>query len=293
MRIGLAEIGSHPSEDVVSHLILLTDGRTYGDDQACLAAAERAGKRGIGISAMGIGEDWNDDLLDGIASRSGGTSAYVASPSQVRAFLEKRVRSLASVFATGLVLNVRSAPGVRVESAFQTSPSLERLQLLDGMTRLGALEIDTSRMILLELAVERRSPGEHRLLQIELSGDVPGLDRRNERLIQDIWCTFTDEEVSPSQEEVSPAILNALRRTTLYRMQEQAWSALEEGHIDRATSQLEMVATRLLDLGEKRLAQAAMLEAENITKRGNPTAKGRKRIKYGTRSLDVGRGSYD
>ncbi len=293
MRIGLAKLGSHPSEDVVSHLILLTDGRTYGDDHACLAAAERAGNRGIGISAMGIGEDWNDDLLDEIASRSGGVSAYVASPRQVRTLLEKRVRSLGAVFATGLILNVRSAPGVRVEGAFQTSPSLEYLHLSDGTTRLGALEIDASRMVLLEIAVEKRAPGDHRLLQVELSADVPALDQRNERLKRDIWCTFTDEQVSPSEEEVPPAILNALSRATLYRMQEQAWSALEEGHIDRATSQLEMVATRLLDLGERRLAQAAMLEAENITKKGNPTAKGRKRIKYGTRSLDLGRGTND
>jgi len=293
IRFGLAEIGAYPGQDVVNHLILLTDGRTYGDDRACLAAADRAGKRGIGISTMGIGEDWNDDLLDEIASRSGGTSAYIASPSQVRTLLEKRIRSLGSVFATGLNLTVRSAAGVRVESAFQTSPSLERLHLSDGMTRLGALEIDAPRKVLLEIVVERRSPGEHRLLQVELTADVPGLDLKSERLKRDIWCTFTEEEVSPREVKVPPAILNALSRTTLYRMQEQAWSALEEGQVDRATSQLEMVATRLLDLGEERLARAALLEAEHITKRGNPTAEGRKRIKYGTRSLDTGRKAYD
>ncbi len=291
MRAGLKELGTY--EDVVSHLILLTDGRTYGDDEACVAEAERAGERDIGISVMGIGEDWNDDLLDEIASRSGGTSAYIASPGQVRTLLQRKIRSLGSVFATGLILTVRSADGVRVESAFQTSPSLEHLHLSGGSTRLGSVGVDTTLRVLCEICVEGRSPGEHRLLQIELNGDVPYLDRRNERLKRDVWCVFTDDELSQSEEEVPAAILSALRRITLYRMQEQAWSALEEGEIDRATRQLEMVATRLLDMGEKRLARAAMLEAENISRKGNPTNQGRKRIKYGTRSLNVGRKAYD
>jgi len=293
IRTGLGELETYWSPAVVSHLILLTDGRTYGDDEACVAAAESAGDRGIGITAMGIGEDWNDDLLDEVASRTGGASVYIASPGQVRTLLRNRVRSLGSVFAKGLVLTVRNADGVRVESAFRTSPSLERLHLSDGMTRLGSMGVDKLMKVLLEIAVERRSPGEHRLLQIELSGDVPYLDRRNERLKRDIWCVVTEDELSSDEEAVPPALLSALSRVTLYRMQEQAWSALEDGRVDRATCQLEMVATRLLDIGEKRLAQAAMLEAEHIAEKGIATGGGRKRIKYGTRSLDVGRRAND
>ncbi len=287
IHAGLGKVGTYESKDVVSHLILLTDGRTYGDDEACVAAAKEAGERGIAITAMGIGEDWNDELLDDIASRSGGSSAYIASPGQVRTLLRKKVHSLGSVFATGLTLTVRSAEGVRVEAAFQTSPTLERLHLSDGTTRLGSLSVETPMRILLEVGIGRRVSGEHRLLQIELNGDVPYLDRRDQRLKRDVWCTFTDHEQNRSEAEVPSTILSALSRVTLYRMQEQAWAALEEGRIDQATSQLEMVATRLLDMGEERLARAAMLEAEHIARRGNSTSLGRKRIKYGTRSIDV------
>jgi Ca-activated chloride channel family protein len=290
IRAGLGEVGTYQSQDVVSHLILLTDGRTYGDDEACVAAAEWAGEKRIGITAMGIGEDWNDDLLDEIASRSGGTSAYIASPSQIRTLLQNRIRSLGSVFVTGLDLALRSADGVHVESAFQTSPSLERLHLSDGTVRLGSLQGQAPTRILLEVGIEGRPPGEHRLLQIELKGAVPYLDRRDERLRRSIWCTFTDDRTAQGEDKAPTAILSALSRVTLYRMQEQAWSALEDGRIDRATSQLEMVATRLLDMGQERLARAAMLEAKHIAKRGDSTSRGRKRIKYGTRNIDVGRG---
>ncbi|MGD2105239.1 MAG: VWA domain-containing protein [Anaerolineae bacterium] len=293
LTAGLEELGAYRRRDAVGHLILLTDGRTYGDDEACIAAAEEAAQRGIGITAMGIGTDWNDELLDEIASRTGGTSAYIASPGQVRPLMKNRVRSLGAVFAKRLALTVRNADDVRVESAFQTSPSLESIDLSEGKASLGSLAVDEPVRILFEIAIQKRSPGEHRLLQFELNGDVPSLDRRGETLRRDIRCVFTDDESNRGERNVPPAILSALSKVTLYRMQEQAWVALREGRVKRATHQLEMVATRLLDMGEKRLARAAMLEAEHIAKKGSSTDRGRKEIKYGTRSLDVGREAHD
>ena len=293
LRIGLDALSSYRGHDVVRHLFLLTDGRTYGDDDACVAAAAEAADKDIGITAMGIGEDWNDDLLEEMAALSGGTSAYVSSPGQVRALLHGMIRKLSSVFATEMILSVRTAPGVSVESIFQTSPSLERLQLSEGVTRLGPLEVETPRRILIEIAVEARPPGDHRLLQADLFGDVPKLEKRSERLRRAIWCRFTDEGIDQEEQQVPEVILRLVSRITLYRMQEQAWSALEEGNVDQATRRLEVVATRLLDMGEERLAQAALLEAKHIAERGGATERGRKEIKYGTRRLSLRSEAYD
>jgi Ca-activated chloride channel family protein len=290
MRAGLAELERHRGEHVINHLVLLTDGRSYGDDEECIAEAERAGDRNISITAMGIGEDWNDVLLDEIASRSGGTSAYIASPGQVQPLLQERVRGLGATFATGLTLGVRCAEGVRVESAFLTSPALEPLSLSEGVMRLGVLQADEPIHVVLEIAVEQQTVGERRLLQLELRGNVPSLGLLDERLRRDIRCVFADDGLdNHGQDIVPPTIVSALRRITLYRMQEQAWSALSAGNPDRATSQLEMVATRLLELGENNLARAVMLEAGHVASKGHPTTRGRKRIKYGTRSLGDGR----
>jgi Ca-activated chloride channel family protein len=88
IQVGMAEIEKHLNKPVTSHMILLTDGQTYGDEEDCLAEARLAGARRIGITAMGIGEDWNDALLDEIAAQSGGVSAYIASPGQVRTLLQ-------------------------------------------------------------------------------------------------------------------------------------------------------------------------------------------------------------
>ena len=293
IQVGIAEIEKHLGKPVTSHMILLTDGQTYGDEEGCLVEARLAGARRIGITAMGIGEDWNDTLLDEIATQSGGVSAYIASPGQVRTLLHQRVRGLGSVFAHGLTLESRCADGVQVETVYRASPHLERLPLADNAVNLGALQADAPLTIAVEVGIAQKPPGEHRILQLELTGDIPSLGRQRERLLRDIHCTFTPTE--PPPEQVSPSILSVLSKVTIYRMQEQAWATLDSGDIRTATRQLERVATRLFSLGETQLARAAMLEAGRLSQGGTATAKGRKEIKYGTRSLTIAsrRESYD
>lgn len=293
IRAGLTELEKRHSKQITSHLILLTDGQTYGDEEDCIAEARQAGARRIGITTMGIGEDWNDTLLDEIAAQSGGVSAYIASPGQVRALLQQRVRGLGAVFAQGLMLGIRCAEGVWVESAFRVLPYLERFTPTNDVVSLGAMQADVPLVIVLEVGVAQKQAGDHRLLQLELTGDIPALGRQGDKLRHDIHFTFTSTESPP--EPVPPPILGALSKITLYRMQERAWDALESGDVNKATRQLEMVATRLFDLGEVQLARAAMLEAGRIAKGGDPTARGRKELKYGTRSLTIAsrRKSYD
>jgi Ca-activated chloride channel family protein len=72
--------GLEPSRG--SHLILLTDGHTYGDEQACLMLADDAARLNISISGLG-GQRLNDVFLDELVGRTGGNSTYVSSPQEI------------------------------------------------------------------------------------------------------------------------------------------------------------------------------------------------------------------
>jgi len=293
LQAGLSEIDKYYDDRIINHLILLTDGQTYGDEEECIAEARRAGARQIGITAMGIGEDWNDVLLDKVAEQSGGVSAYIASPGQVRTLLEQRVRGLGAVFAQDVKLGIQAAEEIQIEEVFRVLPYLDHLQVEEGRVKLGALQADASISVLLQLGIGDVSAGKQRLLRLSLSGDIPSVNEKGKILQRDIWCTFLPEE--PPAEPVPPAILSALSKITIYSMQEETWNTLDEGNVKEATHKLETIATRLFDLGQPRLARAAMLEAGRIAQGGGPTAKGRKELKYGTRSLTVAsrRKSYD
>jgi Ca-activated chloride channel family protein len=283
LQTGLVEIEKRRTQYAVNHLILLTDGQTYGDEDRCLNAAEEAAKHRIGISAMGIGEDWNDGLLDAIASRSGGVSQYIASTGEIQHFLRERLQGLSAVYADNLRLIFRPADGTRLKSAFKLAPYIERIPLVNETLALGSLQSDTTVSGIIELVVGPHEAGTHRLAQMELIGNIPSRHLDDARLRQDVMFAF-DPNANASTAAPSN-ILSALAKVTIFQMQEGALKALENGDVAGATHRLETMATRLLDMGEHQLARAALLEAGRLARSGNLSPAGRKAIKYGTRSL--------
>jgi Ca-activated chloride channel family protein len=283
LNAGLAELDRHRQQYSINHLILLTDGQTYGDEDKCLAAAVEAKKRRIGISAMGIGEDWNDQLLDALASRSGGVSQYIASTGEIQHFLRERLQGLGSVYGDNVRLSIKATDGLRVRNAFKLSPYIQRIET-DGETfTLGALQSDQAISGILELVIGPHTIGQHRLAQLELTGDIPAQQQEGVRLRQDL--TFDFDPKANANIAAPPNVLSALAKVTIFQMQEGAWQALEKGDVANATHRLETMATRLLDMGEHQLARAALLEAGRLARSGNLSPAGRKAIKYGTRSL--------
>ena len=80
LRTGMAEVKKGYSKDRVNRVLLLTDGQTWDDEGACLKLADEAGKQGIAITSIGIGEEWNEKLLLQIAERSHGDSHWIQNP---------------------------------------------------------------------------------------------------------------------------------------------------------------------------------------------------------------------
>ena len=299
MVAGLHEVDRWRTTGMVNHLILLTDGQTYGGEQECLAQAEAASGRQISISTMGIGQDWNDKLLDEIASRSGGTSTYIDSVSKVSAVFRERIRSLAAIAAQGLRLSVRLPEGVHLQEVFRVSPQLERFHVRGGSVQLGQLDSEHPCVLILELLLNRQLRGRVYVAQLGLHADVlaaaveagaaagesseDGCARVD--LQENVEIVLDGEgEVTDS---VPPNIVSALGKLAIFKMQEKTMEDLDRGEIERASQRLETMATRLLNIGENELAKAALLEAGRLTRTGHLSAEGRKKIRYGTRGLSM------
>ncbi len=86
-------------------------------------------------------------------------------------------------------------------------------------------------------------------------------------------------------EQPHPAIIQAMSRLTLYRIQEKARQEVDAGEISKATRHLQYLATHLLSQGERELAHVVLIEAEHIQQTQKFSKEGDKRIKYGTRAL--------
>ena len=283
MTLGVEQIRRSLDRQFVNHLILLTDGQTYGDEDKCLDLASEIRHEGISISAIGIGEEWNDVFLDELATRTGGTSQYINSPSAVERFLNKHVRTLGSAFVERLKLSIAPDTGIKIEDAFRLNPTAQPLPTDAESMPLGNLEKHKSINVILQLQIPgMTSPGFHHILRMDATGDILREQVHDYKAVSD----FSIEVVEQVEPENPPtAILEALGKLTLYRMQAKAQEALSRGNYREATRRLENLATRLLENGEEALAHAALAEARRVARTTMLSEEGSKRLKYGTRAL--------
>ncbi len=122
LEMGYNEIIRNVRHAQVNHIILLTDGRTYGDEDKCLSLAHRAAEQGVGISGLGIGSEWNDNFLDGLASITGGSSMYVTRPQDIQQTLLDKFNQLGSAYAEETRIDFKIPEGIELRYAFRIQP---------------------------------------------------------------------------------------------------------------------------------------------------------------------------
>lgn len=283
LQFGVDEVRKNLSAERVNHVILLTDGQTYGDENHALDLAETAADLGIGISGMGIGQDWNDDFLDELAAKTGSSSSYIAEPQEIQRFLEGKFRQLAKVFAENIELTIKTSPNIDLTYAFRLNPNATHLSVVESI-RLGVILRDQSLSLLLEFEIK---PGailqdEVALLNGSLKYDIP-----SKPLVTPPMRVRLSREVTEKAilEPPSPTLVQALANLNLFRMQETAQEEALAGKYDEASVRLQRLATHLLSQGEQNMANTILLEAENLQKEQTFSKEGRKNIKYGTRAL--------
>lgn len=292
MALALQEIQKPMLSRGVSRILLLTDGRTYGDEGRCVEIARRAQGRSIGLTALGIGGEYNEDLLETMAAREGSRTQYITSAPEISQLFTDEVKRMSSVFAQDVALRVEMRPGAmlrsldRVRPFIATVPAVEERELL-WSAALGDWPGTEPQAFLLEVVVPPLAVGDHPLLRLTLRYSLPGMNLIGQQgeLVLRVGLRAADEV----SYEVDATVKHWLERLVAYRLQASAWTSMEQGKVDEATRRLQMAGTRLFEAGEVDLARTVQEEATRLLRSGQTSAEGRKRIKYGTRGL-MGRG---
>lgn len=264
-------------------LVLLTDGHTYGDDEGCLQLAREAAAEGININVLGIGHEWNDNLMDQITSLSGGSSQFVTSPRDLDNFLMQKLSEIETVYARGLRFEFESSSDVELRYVFRLQPYTATLPPSSPIL-LGDIQNRKSISLLMEFTIPPLMVELERLTLArgQIWMEILGRKAPNARILVDLHLPVRSN-VEP--ETPPPVIVEAMAKLTLYRLQEKVRKEVEEGQIEKATKHLHYLATHLLSQGDRELAHTVLIEAEHIQQSRRFSGEGEKRIKYGTRAL--------
>lgn len=281
LRAGLNQIARSGIEGHTNHLLLLTDGHTYGDSEECLRLATEAAARGIGLTAFGLGADWNDAFLDALVAPSGGQSHFIESPDEVTRHLEGRLKGLGDIYARNLTLRHSWPSQFTLRGGFKLTPFPQPLSIESDPIPLGDLEGRAPVAALLEFLFEPQPVASRFRLPIETRYTAAGgKEERIERSAQ-----LIANGTAGAESDVPAPLIEAVLRLNLYRMQEKAWEEAQSGKLDTAAARMRRLTARYMETGDLRLARQAQLEAQQLAHMGTMSPEGRKLLKYGTRSL--------
>ncbi|HUY80046.1 MAG TPA: VWA domain-containing protein [Ktedonobacterales bacterium] len=278
MNIGLTELRKYASPQTVNRMILLTDGATYGDVDRCRRIADDAGAAGVGIYPMGIGADWQEDLLDNIGQRSSGMPAeFIRRPEDAVALFQAQLQSAEAVGVTNAQLTLRLSGGVAPKRAVKVLPVISELAqdtLSDRevVVHLGDLERGSPQAVLIDLMVENRPAGVFRIAQAELSYDAPN-GGGQEKVRADAVVTFTNDPVAP--EEANALVMNYAEKANAHRLVTRVLDEYKK--TGKVTTRLHPNVTRVLDPETQRaldqLAAGGAVSAEDVKSISNKTRK--------------------
>jgi Ca-activated chloride channel family protein len=281
---GLREI-ERGDPNALKRLILLTDGQTENENE-CRIQADAARQRGIPITALGVGQDWNEDLMIDIANRSGGQADYISQPDEVAEYFQSTVQRAQSTAIHNAHLTLRLVQGVTPRAIWQVIPLINNLGYKpisdrDVSVPIGEIETGGGRSLLAELLVDPRPAGQYRLGQIEMTYDIPMLGTVGEKSRADVMMQFTGDPALAAQ--VDPPVMNTVEKVSAFKLQTRALQDLQSGDVAGATQKLQSAVTRLLNQGEVDLAQTMQQEITNLQQNGQMSSEGQKTIKFGTR----------
>lgn len=288
MSLGLREVYHQYTAERVNKLLLFTDGQTYGDESQCAKLAKEAGDHHIPIETLGLGDDWNEKLLDQIASLSGGDSDQIASPDEIVPLFTQSVERSQKAIIRNALLVMRLIAGVTPRQVWQVTPVIANLGYRpigesDVQVDLGEMDAVSGKAVLVELLVPPRQAGRYRIAQTQVTYDLPIQNITGASVRSDIVINFTSDPLEAQRYDAR--IMNLVERITAYKLQTRAMNDAQAGDITGATQKLRAAATRLLELGENDLAQAAQQEANNLEQTGQMSASGTKKLHYQTRKL--------
>ena len=265
------QVASVKSENTLNRVLLLTDGEpTAGtkDFQSIVGQVAEQKGRGISVTALGFGPDYNEELAAGIARRSGGNYYYIARPELIPEVFRRELDTLMRITARNLRLRVFLPRGVTLRQVYGQSPvygpRTAEVTLVD-------VERDSGLASVWELELSPRPAGTYRVAQAELVYD-DALTGRSEKLTADAVLDFTTDRSAiaagvnarvQTQVEIARAARSLDR--TMMNMKTQQMDANKT----QAMSELNRTKTLMLDRGQLAQAQQITQAIQDIESGGS------------------------
>jgi Ca-activated chloride channel family protein len=183
----------------LNRVLLLSDGLanrgvTSPDELSRIAAGE--GESGISVTTFGVGSEFNEDLLSGLAESGRGTYYYIDQAQRIPDMLAREFSTLQSIYASDVEITIE------VHAEVVISEFLGYRFRRDGnryVVNVGSLSAGERRRVMCRVAPPRWARGSHRVGQVVVRYQLPG-EKRPVSSSQELHLNWLEDRKDVSRE---------------------------------------------------------------------------------------------
>ncbi|MBC8100797.1 MAG: VWA domain-containing protein [Armatimonadetes bacterium] len=271
---GCGLVAQNLNADQLNRVILMTDGLanrgvTQSDKLIALAQQKRA--EGISTTTMGLGSDFNEDLLMNMANAGGGAFYFIESPEVTPVIFQEELQGLLSVVGQNLVISVDQTEFIAEVKQLNAYPT-ERIGRRVAF-RLGDVFGDEVKALLIELSIPAlKEIGQRQIATLRFEYDELG-DTGSQH---QVWEMPVMVNVAPSGAMTAPEGNREVRRSVLLlqaaQARRQAVEAADKGKYGDAAKALrdavDRIATSALDDQQLNEEQTALQKQADEMEKG-------------------------
>jgi len=217
---------------------------------------------GVIVSSFGIGQDFNEQIMTGIAEFGSGDYYFMKDSSSIEQVVAIGLKQMVSAFGTDAVLMIRGLNGAVVQKVLGYSSS----EVLNGM-KLGDLRRNDLRKIVIELSItpsnrlNDNDPNDKEVRVDYLSYDLSYLPlEQGERvLVQGVMSLPHTTERSEVHDNV--AVETAFQLSSLNLRDQKVSELLAQGKQDEAIKEKSIILHELQEVADKAEASGSFSDA--------------------------------
>lgn len=246
VRGGL-EVSKNLVEGAVNRVLLITDGlANVGEtntDRIVSQAAELA-NRGVSTTTIGIGSDFNEDLLIPMAEAGRGNAWHVERPTDMEKIFATEMQGLIAQVGHTVSLGLTPADGVKVVDVLNDFEVTHT-----GRYKLPNLLAGSTIDAVVRLQVPAKAAGQrYKILDLRLAWTPQGADSSEREVLHHSVSIEYAYREEVERAEVDPRVVTAVQSLMAARARREAVKHLDSGDI---------VAARAVVAGTRNLMEAA------------------------------------
>ncbi len=240
MAEGLRQVESCLGEGFVNRVLLLSDGlanRGVTNPEELARIARRYRHRGVSLSTIGVGLEYNENLLMALANGGGGAYYYLEHATNLASIFRREFDEMSTLVAQCASLDLVPGPGVHFREAIGCESEREGEQVRIG---LGDLASGECREVTVELVVPP-GHGSRLLASGEVRYQTEGRTHRRSNPLR-VTVTYSHDPVAVDRHRDWEVQAQADVAVSTRKV-EQALQALDAGRKDEALNQLKDAQT--------------------------------------------------